>query len=353
AGYSITPLYSGRAPGLPGVDQINFTLPTTPPIPDGCSLLVQVQIGANVQTTAATIAKSSNDPVCHHPYALSTDQLSALQSGGTMKAAIALVERSHGIIAVANGQAFGTLTEKVAIQFRKFTANGSPIANQGYAFALSQAIGVCEVAQADPHGLDFIDFIDVNPAGSSPLDAGSTINLSGPGKSFDLAPGSLAKIVDGVDFPPVSTVQSALVDGNWMFSGAGGRDIGPFSAPFTLQNQFKLSFPTAITRGQPLTLAWSGGANSDADTVRIIMFGASLSGLNPTVICTAQAKAGTFTVPANLTSQLSNDAGAGALIAYSTVTSTRFTAPLVAGGALDSGAISVSVLEAYPTIPIH
>jgi len=62
-GFPITPFYSGRAPGIPGVDQINFTIPADAPIPDGCSLPLQIQIGSIGQNTVATIAKSSYAPV--------------------------------------------------------------------------------------------------------------------------------------------------------------------------------------------------------------------------------------------------------------------------------------------------
>ncbi|HEX4595511.1 MAG TPA: hypothetical protein VH157_14605 [Bryobacteraceae bacterium] len=349
--YEITPFYAGRAPGIPGVDQINFTLPDN--IPDGCSLEVQVKIVDAIGQGSATIAKSSNAPVCQSPFALSSDQLSALQSGATLKAAAAVLQRSHGILGVANGQAFGTLSEQIVLQFRKFAANGSPFSVQFFPFALSQAAGTCSVANIDASVLDFNDLFGDNPIAQN-LDTGS-LTLSGPGTTKDLgAFGGTIKIYDGADIPGLSSAQSVLVDGDWTLSGAGGREVGSFSVPFTLQNQFKLqNVPATITRGQPLNVSWSGGGSSDSDTVRIVAWGLRFSGAVPVVICTAPAKAGSFTIPGNLTSQFAGDAGSGGLFAYSASQPIPFSAPLAAGGSLDSAVIYTGILDGFPTIRVQ
>jgi len=139
-----------------------------------------------------------------------------------VKAAVARVQRSHGILGITNGQAFGVVHEEITVQFRKFAANGSPISNQSFAFSLSQAVGACSVARVDPSKLDYTDFIDLNINGS-PLDVGSTLTLSGPGTNLTF--NSLAGLVtlyDGADIPGFSSALSVLVDGDWTLSGAGG-----------------------------------------------------------------------------------------------------------------------------------
>jgi len=122
-----------------------------------------------------------------------------------------------------------------------------------------------------------------------------------------------------------------------------------------LKNQFKATtLPSAITRGQSMTVGWSGGGSSDSDTVRIIAFGVTISGPAPVIACTAPASAGTFTVPGNITSQLSNDlGGAGTLILYNVTQPISFSAPLAAGGSLDSALITTSVLEGFQGIRIQ
>ena len=353
AGIEIAPFYAGRAPGIPGVDQINFTLPEG--VPDGCSLYLQVQIGDALQRSSATIAKSSDAPVCQHDYGLSADQLSALQSGATMKAAVARLHRSHGILGFSNGQPVGFTHEEIEVHFRKFAANGSPISNQTFPFALSQATGSCSVVKLDPSKLDYTDNIDLS-SNSSPLDGGSTLTLSGPSTNMTLnGLDGNTTLFDGSDVPGLPSMQSFLTDGDWTLSGQGGRDIGAFSAPFTLKNQFKVAtLPTAITRGQPMNLSWSGGGSSDSDTVRIIAFGARNSGTVPVVLCTAAAKSGSFTVPGDFTGQLTNDlGGSGALILYNVVQPVPFSVPVVAGGNLDSAVISMAVIEAFTGVLIN
>jgi uncharacterized protein (TIGR03437 family) len=354
AGYEITPFYAGRAPGIPAVDQINFTLPADAPIPDGCSLQVQVQIGDSVQYSTATIAKSSYAPVCQHPYGLSTDLLNKLQQGGTVSASIALVERAYGVLGIANGAPFGSIKEEILVQTRKFTANGSPLTNQGFEYAMSQAPGSCTVISADQGKLDLVDYLDVN-IDSAPLDAGSTLTLAGPGttKQFS-ALGSLETIFEGTSLPGgAGGLQSALVDGDWTITGTGGQDVKAFSAPFTLKNQFNLTnIPASITRGQPLPLTWTGGGTGESDLVRIAIWGSSIGTTTPVIVCTASAKDGAFTVPDSVTSQLATDLGGGVLSAYSTTTAANFTAPLAAGGNLDSGVIKLNILDGFAGITI-
>lgn len=353
AGYSITPFYAGRAPGIPGVDQINFTLPQDAPIPDGCSLEVQVQIGDLIQQGSATIAKSSNGPVCQHPFALSSDQLSSLQNGGTIKAAIAHLLRSHGIEGIVNGSPLGSVAEEIQVLIRKFTANGSPLTDQSYPFALAQAPGSCTAAHLPGSAIDLIDHIDFGLTGNSPLDFGSSLTLSGPGGSKDVdAFTGITTLYQGADIPGVSTAQSFLSDGDWTLSARGGKDGGSFQAHFTLQNQFKLqNLPTTISKGQPLTISWAGGG--DNDLVRIFVAGLAFSGNSPFIICTEHAPAHSFTVSGDLTSQLASDAGQAVLVAYAFGAPVSFTAPLAGGGNLDSANIVTDILEAFTGIRLQ
>jgi hypothetical protein len=209
--------------------------------------------------------------------------------------------------------------------------------------------------KVDQSSLDYTDFIDININGS-PLDVGSTLTLSGPGTNMtSISVDGLTTLYDGVDIPGFSTSQSVLVDGDWALTGSGGRDVGAFSAPFTLKNQFKATtLPSTITRGQPMLVGWSGGGSSDSDTVRIIAFGTATSRTTPVIVCTAPANPGSFTVAGNITSQLANDlGGAGVLILYNVSQPIPFSVPLAAGGNLDSAVIKTSVLEAFTSIRIQ
>ncbi len=352
AGTSITPFYAGRAPGIPGVDQINFTLPDSIPIPDGCSLEVDVQIGSNRQNGVATIAKSSNGPVCQHPYLLSSDQLTSLETGGTLKALVIEILHSQNIQGFANGVPVGSVHEEAELALRKFAANGSPLTNQGYPFALSQAPGSCGVIPASAKDIDFIDTIDSITTLNFPLDAGSNFTLSGPGGSASLgSAGSLTTLFDGVNIPGAPSGSAFLQDGSYTLSGTGGKDVAAFQAQFVLQNQFKPNFPAAIAKGQPLTLTWSGG--NDGDLVRMFAAGIAFSGSTPMITCTANATDHTFTIPADLTAQLHGDQPVGVLVFFAMGAPISLSVPLAGGGSLDSAKIVTGSLASFTSIPLQ
>ena len=332
-GTEITPDYAGRAPGIAGVDQINFTIPADTQIPDGCSLYLQVSIGGMTQNGSATIAKSSNGAVCQHPFGLTSDQLNKLQFGATMQAAVAILDR--GISSIAPG--FNLVAENGAFYAQKFTANGSPLTNQGFPWALSQSPGACTVIHNDGSAMatDFVDYLGIDTSGASTLDAGK-VTLSGPGGNFDLT------FAQATLFNGMSPQTAGLIDGNWTLAGTGGHDVSAFSVPFTLGNQFNVSnFPTKISRGQPLTVSWTGGGASDL--VRIESNGIVFTGNVAAVVCTANAKDGTFTIPASFTQQLDSSPAGGILAVYDFATPAKFNPGLASGGKMDAGVINLIV----------
>ncbi len=352
AGTSITPFYAGRAPGIPGVDQINFTIPDSVPIPDGCSLEVQVQIGDQIQNGGATIAKSSNGPVCQHPFALSQDQLTALETGSTLNGSIVQILKNFAVEGLVNGAPLGSTAEEIQVGFRQFAANGSPLTNQGYPFSVSQAPGTCNVVQATGQDFNFIDGIDVDNLLSSSVDAGSNFTLSGPAGTKDVNTfDAITTLAQGSTIPGVPNTGSFLQDGNYTLSISGGRDVGAFEAKFILQNQFQANFPDKLVKGQPLTLTWTGG--NDGDVVRIFTTGVSFSGANPLITCTANTTDHTFTIPGDLTGQLVSDQPIAILGFYATGTPISFSAPLVKGGNLDSGKIVTGVLETLQSLTLQ
>ena len=351
AGTSITPFYAGRAPGIPGVDQINFTIPDSVPIPDGCSLEVQVQIGDQIQNGIATIAKSSNGPVCQHPFALSQDQLTALETGSTLNGSIVQILRNFAVEGLVNGAPLGFTAEEIQVGFRKFAANGSPLTNQGYPFSVSQAPGTCNVVKATGQDFNFVDHIDVDNLLSSPVDAGSNFSLSGPAGTMSVNSDGITTLAQGSTVPGVPNTGSFLQDGNFTLAVSGGSDVGAFQAKFILQNQFNANFPSNLTKGQPLTLTWTGG--NDGDVVRIFVTGVSFSGANPLVTCTANTTDHTFTIPGALTGQLVSDQPIAILGFYATSAPISFSAALVKGGSLDSGKIVTGVLETLQSLPLQ
>jgi hypothetical protein len=145
-------------------------------------------------------------------------------------------------------------------------------------------------------------------------------------------------------------------------AGAGGADVGAFSASVTLPGDFAWTDQSAIAnpipRASPLTVTWTGGEGG-----LVIILGAALTrtagtGFNATFsalgfTCTAAASAGSFTVPSNILQQLpavSGDAtGAtfGLLSVFAVPDFSKgqgtFTAPLTGGGTTDLGVLGYEV----------
>ena len=84
AGIPVTPLYAGRAPGIPGVDQVNFFLP--PGIAPGCFVPLQVQTG-EAWSNIVTLAVSASGTTCGNDLALDPAMLARLDAGGKLRGA--------------------------------------------------------------------------------------------------------------------------------------------------------------------------------------------------------------------------------------------------------------------------
>ncbi len=79
-GVSITPAYAGRAPGLAGADQIDFTLPAN--VTTGCVVPIQIsENGMLSKTTYLSIAAPGASACVQQGY--TTSQLQAFDNGAT------------------------------------------------------------------------------------------------------------------------------------------------------------------------------------------------------------------------------------------------------------------------------
>lgn len=84
AGVRIVPSYAGPAPGLPGVDQINFTLPANVPLRCLVPLLVRTGEASSGVVTVAT----GDGPFCESEFGLSRAALASLDNGGVVRGAV-------------------------------------------------------------------------------------------------------------------------------------------------------------------------------------------------------------------------------------------------------------------------
>ena len=84
-GTSIKPAYAGRAPGLPGVDQINFALPES--VPEGCFVPLQVTVGSSDLGQLVFSAAAAGDS-CTSEFNHGPENLTKLDEGKTIRVAV-------------------------------------------------------------------------------------------------------------------------------------------------------------------------------------------------------------------------------------------------------------------------
>jgi hypothetical protein len=186
------------------------------------------------------------------------------------------------------------------------------------------------------------------------LDAG-TVSVTGPsGSSLSNTP--LTKTdnsygistMEGLGISLPGQINFTLPAGSYSLAGAGGNDVGSFNASITIGSPLTVTggLPSSVTRSAGLTLNWTGG--NPNDMVEIIGGASTSTGsgtskvtTSTTFICLTTAGAGTFTVPASILTQLPATSGSDVgILEVASGTSNTFTAPLKAGGSIDSGIFS-------------
>lgn len=294
--------YRGRI--SPGLDQINFQLPSD--VPEGCYVPLYVRAGGLVSNFASmSIATNSNR--CSVSGGLSANDLAKAAAGQTLSLGVVTLGRSRihvtaPIIGTIEGKADTVSGYFYALDpSTLFAARGL---NAG--FGLSP-FGTCTVVPF--RSLGRLDEV-ISPLG---VDAGAALNVKGPvgaARALQVAPGTYAATVGGT-LPAIlpgggNSLPDYLEPGSYNIdNGTGGTKVGAFattmqiSAPVVWTNRDALN---TVPRTQPLTVTWSGGAANQFVV---------LSGFSPTPAgpgagfnCVEQAAKGSFTVPAEILSAL-------------------------------------------------
>ena len=360
----IDPIYAGRSPGSPGLDQINLTLPANVTL--GCTVPLRIRVAGAFSNSTTTVSIAPDGAsICTHPL-YSADALRRLDARGSL---------TYGSFALASQRVefpvVGTLkVESVSGAFSTVSLSNIADVTDSNTAGLFVNLGSCSVSRvlADQSG-------QVVGGTAKLLDAGTALTLNGPGITNKAVPkpspgvniysASLGDPTGGL-FPgiviPGQTPSAGITAGNFTLAGNGGTEVGAFSAslrvpaPIVWTNQ--ASFNTVI-RSSGLTVTWTGGEANDIITI----FGSSgvrAGGTtqNPiydtsTFICTAKGDARTFSVPAAVLSQLApstgsltDGTGVGILALQQTTSSEangRFSAPLRAGGNIDLGIFTYAI----------
>ena len=341
--------YHGRSI-YPGVDQINVIVPEGI---SGCAVSVVVS-GTGAATpfnsNYVTVPVAGTGRTCSDPgiSPLTTSDWDTLLSLSNVNLGIIDLAKStvttlpvtlDGITITPGGT---TSSDFSGAFFEKYTA--AQLAASG--FAQEASIGSCVVTTIS---LDS----GTLPAGlimTSPLNAGPSINLSGPDGSLAL------NLMNGFyeeaftnPLPPIIPASG----GTFTFTGTGGPDIGAFTgtlsaaqtAPLTWTN---MSSITSVTRANGQSVTWSGGIPNSFVYITGSSFFIGTSATDEhisTFTCVQPVSAGQFTIPAAVLESLpasSNIEGVilGGSLGLENGLLQKFTAPNLDLGLLFFGVLS-------------
>jgi hypothetical protein len=349
-GRTVTPTYSGRSPNFPALDQINFALPSD--VATGCYVPVTVRAGNRI-SNAASLAIRTAGGICDHPLGLQESVLRRLDAGQTITVAFMSLDKYNfaglaggeaAVASFAEVDASGIFAQSGLSQF----ASNLPLAVDTSAVTIGGP-GQCFVTNINPQETTDAPDLPENPA-VRVMDAGSALRLTGPASSAPnltrMQGGGYGAILSGSLLG--GPARSVLQAGQWQLSGAGGTDVGAFTASIMLPDPLTLSTPpSSVSRNAALTVNWTGGSANDLVNIAGLSIpGGLLSAGNSQVgafVCTALAGARTFTVPAAIVSQL--PAGDGALLLLGAGQGSRPTIPLVRGGNIDSAAFIYTFID--------
>jgi uncharacterized protein (TIGR03437 family) len=288
--------YSGRTPCCAGIDQVVFTVPSQAPL--GCWVPVYVRTGGSAVSNFVTLAISSDGSPCHDP---GNSLAAALINGGKIGtyAATRFAVR-HDVAVLSTLDASTDVLGAYQAREKLGPFNFNPM------FSLPPA-GACTAYSVvgDPSTDANAIVPGMTPPTGAALDSGSLRITGAKGSKnaqSNLLPGlMLGDLAGSISGLPLTNT-TFLDPGGFMLSLAGGKDIGPASAnftvppPFTWTNRDQVS---PITRSSGFTVNWTGGDPNAS----VFVMGAGLdlpSNSTALFLCLAPPGAGSFTVPADL-----------------------------------------------------
>jgi hypothetical protein len=184
-----------------------------------------------------------------------------------------------------------------------------------------------------------------NPTLPTALDA-DAISVTGPAGTQQIP-----EVVTGAySLQPSSTFFPATF-GTFTFTGAGGKDVGPFTVSISYSNPLSwtnMNAITSITRSQGVTIDWTGGASG----TYVYIYGSPSNNtgtLSVGFACYAPVSANQFTIPSYALLALPPSSSAnGSLTVDNYAPSQPFSATgLTTGNALAHAGVGFSISSAY------
>jgi len=298
-GIQATIQYQGSS-GYPGVNQINVTIPAS--VQPGCGVSI-VAVSGNITSNTVSVPVKAGGGTCSDPVLTGITQLPAMSQYAT------------GSLQIVQATSAGQTSSSAGADFVNISGpeatNGGGLNSIGSCYASQSVIGAT--------GL---------PAGttSTGLDAG-TITVAGPSGTQPVP--AIASTPGAYDTQlPTGFVPST--GGSFVFSGTGGRDVGPFTATVSYSNPLNwtnMNAITSVTRSQGVTVTWTGGAPNSY----VLISGGAASAETPSTpvlgagfFCYAAVSAGQFTVPSYILLQM--PIGMGSLTVENSTTQAPFSA---------------------------
>jgi uncharacterized protein (TIGR03437 family) len=287
-------VYQGRSGCCVGEDQIAFTVPAN--APTGCAVPLQAQIGSLVSNgTFLAIANGSRSCTPSNP-ALSGSIVQGLSTGASPPTFGEILLHRQLAASNAGGLQYQDIGQG------SFASAIIPATYQSLLPSYFDTIplGTCITTNS------------LNPSSLFPfetftgVDAGK-ITVSGPTGGAIALTEKFSSTQATQYSALLSSTGTYFSGGNYTVSGAGGNDIGSFSAKFaitaapiwTSANQFQFS-NSGITRASGFTITWTGGSANYYLEIegRAATDGTGTVGAGFT--CLVPSASGAFTVPANV-----------------------------------------------------
>lgn len=283
-------MYAGRSGCCTGLDQIEIAVPAGV---TGCAVPVFV-VDGGVASNFTTMSIAESGSACPNPSGYNSTLLQTAQANGALRVGAVSLGRGHEYAGTLNYEGDTASTNFVKV----------PLVDLGEAQQLPAA-NTCELIQFPASAAGS------GGAATTGLDDG-VVTMMGPIGTFTLAQEAVG--TDVILFSPSEpTSNSEIVNngtvlepGSYTFAGAGGKDVGAFSAEVTLPAALnwtnRPSVPATINRSQPLTITWTNGFSGAL--VQIEGQSQVSQGVGAAFTCWADASAGTYTVPAAVLSAM-------------------------------------------------
>jgi hypothetical protein len=283
-------LYAGRAPGTPGVDQINVQLSNDVAV--GC--YVPLTIAYGLRTVTSTMSISRDGGACAHPFGLTVLELRSLDGGSPLW--VGTLNTDSSVVMAS---------EEHASRVETASINLIPYSGVSVASWIARGRQQPGCYLVEPYGAALIGGI---LGGIAPQTFGRGVDLSNGSVALRFEPlqgpaNSTATLPGPENGPPGTLPPPVLAGGIWT--------VEPFAAKTTLPAPVRIADAPGAVRGDTdATVRWNGSVYGAGMSATLTISGANPgTGASAAVRCDGPASAGGLTVPASLLSKLPVSSG--------------------------------------------